>query len=262
MDTNGGAGEAMSKAKLELQHEGRVARVILAAPKANVLDQTMISELDALFASLEPRRELRAIVLEAEGPHFSFGASVEEHLPDQIEAALARLGALLRRVTSAPAPVIAAVRGQCLGGGLELVLACDLIVAEEGAQLGTPEIRLGVFPPAASALLPARIGVAGASALILTGTSWSGTKAMQQGLVARVAPDGQLATTLEAFLEESFLPRSATAVRYAAQAVRRTIVRALKEDLPALDRLYLEGLMKEEDAVDGIRAFLERKSPA
>jgi len=148
----------MTKTRLELRRDGCVAHVFLAAPKANVLDATMISELDTIFESLERRRDLCAIVLEADGPNFSFGASVAEHLPEQIEPALARLGALLRRVTAAPAPVIAAVRGQCLGGGLELVLACDLIVAEENAQLGVPEIRLGVFPPAASALLPARVG--------------------------------------------------------------------------------------------------------
>jgi cyclohexa-1,5-dienecarbonyl-CoA hydratase len=252
----------MSKAKLQLEHDGTVARVILAAPKANILDRAMTTELDAIFVSLESRRDLRAIVLEAEGPHFSFGASVEEHLQEQIVGALARLGKLLRRVAAAPAPVIAAVRGQCLGGGLELALACDLIVAEESAQLGAPEIRLGVFPPAASALLPVRIGVAGASALILTGSSWSATQAMQHGLVARVVPDGQLAPAIDAFLAEAFLPRTATAVRYAARAVRRAVVRALAEDLPALDELYLEGLMKEEDATDGIRAFLERKTPA
>lgn len=251
----------MTKTRLELRHDGRVAHVFLAAPKANVLDATMISELDAIFESLQGRRDLCAIVLEADGPNFSFGASVAEHLPEQIAPALARLGALLRRVTAAPAPVIAAVRGQCLGGGLELVLACDLIVAEENAQLGVPEIRLGVFPPAASALLPARVGVAFASSLILTGASVSGTDAMAKGLVARTAPAGQLATTIEAFLEESFLTRSATAVRYAALAVRRAIVRALEEDLPALDRLYLDGLMREEGAADGIRAFLEKKAP-
>ena len=252
----------MTKTRLELRRDGCVAHVFLAAPKANVLDATMISELDTIFESLERRRDLCAIVLEADGPNFSFGASVAEHLPEQIEPALARLGALLRRVTAAPAPVIAAVRGQCLGGGLELVLACDLIVAEENAQLGVPEIRLGVFPPAASALLPARVGVAFASSLILTGASVSGTDAMAKGLVARTAPAGQLATAIEAFLEESFLPRSATAVRYAALAVRRAIVRALEEDLPALDRLYLDGLMREEGAADGIRAFLEKKAPA
>ena len=245
----------MTKTRLELRHDGRVAYVFLAAPKANVLDATMVSELDLIFESLEGRRDLCAIVLGADGPNFSFGASVAEHLPDQIDSALARLGALLRRVTAAPAPVIAAVRGQCLGGGLELVLACDLIVAEENAQLGAPEIRLGVFPPAASALLPARIGAARATSLILTGASVSAADALTMGLVARVGD-------LETFLEESFLSRSATALRYATLAARRSIVRALDEDLPALDRLYLNGLMREDDAVDGIRAFLERKQPA
>ena len=250
----------MTKTRLQLEHDDRVARVILAAPKANVLDATMIAELDAIFAGLEPRRDLVAIVVEADGPNFSFGASIEEHLPEHIAAALPRLSNLLRRVAAAPAPTLAALRGHCLGGGLELALACDLIVAEETTQLGVPEIKLGVFPPAASALLPVRIGAAGASSLILTGSSWTGAQAAQHGLVARVSPDGQLGQTVDAFLAEAFLPRTATAVRHAARAVRRTVVRALEEELPELERLYLEELMREPDAVEGIRAFLARKT--
>ncbi|HEX7191113.1 MAG TPA: enoyl-CoA hydratase-related protein, partial [Thermoanaerobaculia bacterium] len=110
------------KARLEI--DGRVARVVLAAPKANVLDRAMIEDLEALFAQLAPRRDLCAIVLASDGAHFSFGASVEEHLPEQIESALPRLSHLLHTVATAPAPTIAAIRGQCLGGGLELVLTC------------------------------------------------------------------------------------------------------------------------------------------
>lgn len=241
----------MTKARLELTHANRVARVILAAPKANILDATMIGELDAILADLEPGRDLCAIVIESEGPHFSFGASIEEHLPEQIEGALARLGALLRRLAHAPAPTIAAVRGQCLGGGLELVLACDLVVAEENAQLGVPEIKLGVFPPAASALLPVRIGVAAAASLILTGASWSGAQAYQHGLVARTG-------SVEPLLEE-LLQRTPSALRHAARAVRHHVIRALDEDLPRLDRLYLDELMTEPGAADGIRAFLEAR---
>ena len=251
----------MTKSRLELQRNDRVARVTLAAPKGNVLDAAMIAELEAIFASVESRRDLVAIVVEADGPNFSFGASIEEHLPEHIEAALASLGALLRRVAAAPAPTLAAVHGQCLGGGLELVLACDLVIAEESAQLGLPEIKLGVFPPAASALLPVRIGTAGASALILTGAPWTAAEALQRGLVTKIAPEGKLAQTVDAFVEETFLPRTATAVRHAARAVRRSIVRALEEELPKLDRLYLEELMREPDAADGIRAFLSRRAP-
>lgn len=249
------------KARLQRECDGLVARVFLTAPKANVLDRAMVEELDAIFAELHGERELRAVVIEGEGPHFSFGASVEEHLPEQIADALARLGSLLRRVAAVPAPTIAALRGQCLGGGFELALACDILIAEESAQLGAPEIKLGVFPPAATALLPIRIGAAGASAMILTGESWSGTRAMQQGLVTRVAPEGTLNAVVNAYINEFFLPRSANALRHATFVVRRAIAQALRDDLPKLDRIYLEELMSEPDAVEGIRAFVEHRSP-
>ena len=249
------------KARLDFHRDARIARITLAAPKANVLDRSMITDLESIFEQLENNRDIRAIVLEGEGAHFSFGASVEEHLPEQIEAALARLGSLLRKVAAAPAPTIAAIRGLCLGGGLELALACDLIVAEETAELGLPEIKLGVFPPAASALLPVRIGTAGAASLILTGKSWNGRQAYERGLVALAPAQGTLEEALTAYLEENFLGRSAAALHYAARAVRRSVVHALYEDLPKLDRLYLNELMNESDPVEGIRAFMERREP-
>ena len=183
---------ATIKTKLEFDHDGQVARVVLAAPKANIVDQTMMAELESAFDRLAARRDLKAIVLTGEGPNFSFGASVQEHLPEQISGTLTRLHALLRQIAEAPAPTIAAVRGQCLGGGFELALVCDLILAEETAQLGCPEIQLGVFPPAASALLPVRIGAGPAAGLVLTGSTLTGTAAAAVGLVNRCAAPGQL----------------------------------------------------------------------
>ena len=238
------------KARLDI--DKHIARVTLAAPKANILDREMVDDLDVIFSRLESCRDLKAIVVGADGPHFSFGASVEEHLPEHIEDALARLGNLLRRVNRACAPTIAAVHGQCLGGGFELALACDLIVANDSAQFALPEIKLGVFPPAASALLPIRIGVSHASELILTGATWSAARAYACGLVAHIG-------SVDEFIDEHFVSRSATALRHAARAVRRNIVRALRDDLPQLDRLYLEDLMNHPDACDGIRAFLDRR---
>lgn len=249
------------KARLELIDDGAVARVVLAAPKANVLDRAMIGELDAMFESLESRDDLHAIVVTSDGPNFSFGASVQEHLPHEIEGTLARLGALLRRVASAPAPTIAAVRGQCLGGAFELVLACDLIIAEESAQFGLPEIKLGVFPPAASVLLPLRVGLARASSMILTGSTWSGRQACDYGLVDCVAATGDLPTLTDSFLDEFMLHRSGVALRYATYALRASVVRQLRDELPRVDRLYLDELMTERDAVEGINAFLEKREP-
>jgi cyclohexa-1,5-dienecarbonyl-CoA hydratase len=248
-------------ARFEYTHQGRVAQLTLAAPKANILDRAMIAALDGYLETLVPRVDLHAVVVTADGPHFSFGASVEEHLPEQIGPTLQALHGLLRRLIDVPAPTIAAVRGQCLGGALELVLACDLVLAEESAQLGCPEIRLGVFPPAASALLPARIGAGPAAALTLTGESISGRDAAARGLVARTAPDGQLSAGLESWLAETFVTRSASGLRFAALAARPRIRRAIEEDLPPLERLYLDHLMREPDAVEGIRAFLEKRQP-
>lgn len=247
------------KARLEFRHDGSVAFITLAAPKANILDRDMVTDLAWCFAQLEERRDLCAIVITADGPHFSFGASVEEHLPEQIEGALARLGSLLRRLATAPAPTIAAVRGQCLGGGFELVLGCDLVVAEETARFGAPEIKLAVFPPAASALLPVRIGTSAAAALTLTGLSATATEMKERGLVAHLVPS--LDGPLDDYLHEHFVGRSPAALRHACTAIRRSVVRALNDDLPELDQLYLNELMREPDAVEGIRAFLEKRSP-
>ena len=246
------------KIRFQFTHQERVARITLASPKANILDLSMIRELDSAL-SLCAGRELNAMVIAADGPHFSFGASIEEHLPDQIAGTLRALNNLLRRIAEAPAPVIAAVRGQCLGGGFELVLACDLILADKTAQFASPEIKLAVFAPAASALLPVRVGLAIASRLLLTGGALSAEEAARCGLVARCADD--LDAALEAWLESDFLPRSPSALKYACQAARRPLRRALDEDLPKIESLYLNDLMATPDAVEGIRAFLEKRAP-
>jgi cyclohexa-1,5-dienecarbonyl-CoA hydratase len=246
------------KIRFQFTHQERVARITLAAPKANILDRSMIRELDSAL-SLCAGRELNAIVIAADGPHFSFGASVEEHLPDQIAGTLRALNTLLRRIAEAPAPVIAAVRGQCLGGGFELVLACDLILADKTAQFASPEIKLAVFAPAASVLLPIRVGLAVASRLLLTGAALSAEEAARCGLVARCADD--LDAALDGWLESDFLPRSPSALKYACQSARRPLLRALDEELPQIEALYLNDLMATPDPVEGIRAFLEKRAP-
>lgn len=248
------------KIRLAFTHDDRLARIALAAPKANVLDREMTAELDAAFAEAAGH-PVTAIVLAADGPHFSFGASVEEHLPGKIDDTLKALHGLLRTVAHAPAPVIAAVRGQCLGGGFELVLACDLVIAETTAQFACPEIKLGVFAPAASALLPVKAGQAVSSRILLAADSIGGADAAALGLVARAVPAGELDAALERWLVAEFLPRSASSLGYACRAARLQVREALEHDLPMLEHLYLNELMTTPDATEGIRAFLEKRAP-
>lgn len=255
------SGADTAPAKLLFESQDRVARVVLNAPRANVLDAAMVGALDNAFETLGSRNNLRAIVVGSEGPNFSFGASIEEHLPDAIETALARLHALVRRMQQAPAPTIALVQGRCLGGGLELALACDLILADETATLACPEIQLGVFAPTASALLPLRVPGGHAARSLLTGAEWSVDDALAVGLVDRAAPEGELESTLQEWLQEAFVQRSASGLKHAARASRWLKVRALTETLADLERAYLKELCAEPDGFEGIQAFIDKRPP-
>jgi cyclohexa-1,5-dienecarbonyl-CoA hydratase len=250
-----------SSLKLSVEHDVQVARVTLAAPKANIIDQAMMAALAAAFDDLRTRPQLKVMILAAEGPHFSFGASVQEHLPEHVRTMLPQFSRLHGQMLELPAVTVAAVRGQCLGGGFELALACDFIVAEEGAQFACPEIKLAVFPPAAAVLLPARIGVSRAAELVLTGAAWNAAQAAEAGLIVRTAPPGQMEATVETWIPDHFLARSPVALRYAVRAARLPLRRALQEDLPQLERMYLDELMAEPDAVEGLRAFMEKREP-
>ncbi|MGA7080456.1 MAG: enoyl-CoA hydratase/isomerase family protein [Terriglobales bacterium] len=251
----------MSNLKVSFEHDGQVARLTLAAPKANLVDQAMMKALAAAFDDLKNRPQLKVMILDAEGPHFSFGASVQEHLPEHVRTMLPQFSQLLAQMLELPAVTIAAVHGQCLGGGFELTLACDFIVAEEGATFACPEIKLAVFPPAAAVLLPVRIGLSRAAELVLTGTAWDAAHAMEAGLTVRTASQGKLEATVADRISDHFLPRSPVALRYAVRAARLPLQRALQEDLPQTQRIYLDELMAESDPEEGLRAFIEKREP-
>jgi cyclohexa-1,5-dienecarbonyl-CoA hydratase len=159
-----------------------------------------------------------------------------------------------------PVPVVAAVRGKCLGGAFELIQAADLIVAGEGASFGQPEIVLGVFPPAACVLLPERLPPALVSRIIYQGESITAADALRGGLTARVVPDE---TVDEAALEEArrITRHSAVALRGAKRTLRGSSGVARAAALREAGHIYLHELMETHDAVEGLRAFTEKRRP-
>ena len=242
-----------------LDRDGALLRLRLARPKANICDAAMIAALHGALDAHRGRAPLRGVLLDAEGPHFSFGASVEEHLPERCAAMLASLHALILALAGFPVPVLVAVRGQCLGGGLEIALAGGPIFASADAQFGQPEIRLGVFAPAASCLLGWRISQVAAEELLCSGRSVGGSTALALGLVQTLADDPEAAAL--AWFDEHLAPRSAAALACAVAAVRAPRLRELRERLTEVERLYLERLMKTRDANEGLTAFIERRTP-
>jgi cyclohexa-1,5-dienecarbonyl-CoA hydratase len=245
-------------AKIWFEADGRLLRLRLARPKANLVDAAMIAALDRALAEHLGNSKLGAVVLDAEGPHFSFGASVEEHLPDQCAAMLKGLHRLILRMVESPVPLLVAVRGQCLGGGLELALAGHLIFVAPDASLGQPEMKLGVFAPAASCLLPELIGPARAFDLLLSGRSITGAQAVAIGIAHEAVADPEHAAL--AYFEEHLRPKSASSLRHAVKAARLDYVARVKAKITAVEQLYLEGLMKTHDAVEGLDAFLGKRT--
>ena len=246
---------------LKIWHEadGQLLRLRLARPKANLIDATMITALAAALAKHLGNSELGAAILDAEGPHFSFGASVEEHLPDQCAAMLAGLHRLILRMVESPVPILVAVRGQCLGGGLELALAGHLMFVAPDASVGQPEMKLGVFAPAASCLLPELIGPQRSFDLLLSGRSISGAQAAAIGLAHEAAADPERAAL--AYFEEHLKPKSASSMRLAVKAARLDYVARIKDKIRSVERLYLDELMVTHDAVAGLNAFIAKKAP-
>ncbi len=246
-----------SPLKVWFEAEGRLLRLRLSRPKANIVDAAMIAALHDALSEHLGKDDLGAVLIDAEGPHFSFGASVEEHLPGQCAAMLRTLHELILQLVESPVPVLMAVRGQCLGGGLELALAGHMIFAAPDANLGQPEMKIGVFAPAASCLLPELIGPARAIDLLLSGRSISGGDAAAMGL-AHVAADPEAAALL--YFNEHLKPKSASSLRYAVKAARLDFAARVRAKIEQVERLYLDELMKSHDAVEGLEAFLGKRT--
>ena len=246
--------------RIDRLDDGAFWRVTFGASAGNIIDAPMMAALQRIFDDARDARELKAICLQGAGGHFSYGASVQEHLPEQVRDMLDGMRRLVLSMLDCHVVLLAAVNGQCLGGGLELASVCHRIVAHAGAKFGQPEIALGVFAPIASVLLPERIGRAHGEDLCLTGRMVGAAEAHQMGLVDEIA-DGDPADAAIAWARTHLSARSASSLRLAVKAVRANLAARVREELPRLEAVYLNELMTTSDAAEGLRAFLDKRPP-
>lgn len=250
----------MADVSIDRLDEGAIWRVTFSNGKGNVLDGATMQALTAVFVDARNAPALKAIVLEGAGKHFSFGASVTEHLPDQVGAMLTTFRALAFAMLDCHVTIIAAVRGQCLGGGLEAVTLCHQVVADPDAMFGQPEIVLGVFAPMASVILADKVGQGHAEELCLTGRTVDAGVAHGMGIVNII--DEHPAEAAVTWARAQFGAKSASSLRFAVRAVRMGMADRVRALLPAMERLYLDELMRTSDAVEGLQAFLDKRPPA
>ena len=245
--------------KIWQERDGRVLRIRLAAPKANIVDIAMVEAFEAVLQQHEANGSLMAVVVDHEGPHFGFGASIPEHLPPLAEELVTKLHRMLKRMLAFSVPVLMVVRGQCVGGSLEVALAGHMIFASPDAKLGLPEIRLGTLAPFGSCVLPERIGRAAAEDLLLSGRSVSAEQAMTLGLVTEVAADPEAAGLR--YFDAYLAGHSPSGLRFAVRAARRALLARVFPELDFVETMYLREMMKTPDPIEGLHAFVEKRKP-
>jgi cyclohexa-1,5-dienecarbonyl-CoA hydratase len=240
---------------------GAWRRIVLGGGRGNLLSHELIRAFGERLHALESERGIKWLTIEGSDGDFSYGARIQEHTPEIMQAVLPETHRLIKRLLAFPSPTASLVEGRCLGGGFELALACDDIIAAETATFGFPEIRLAAFPPAAAALLPLRVGASRATRAIVTGQLQEAGYWHDAGLLSLVAGQASLLEAAAGWFDANLAPHSAVALAHAVSAARLT-TRAQAE--PALDRAerdYLSGLLKTKDALEGVAAWLEKRPP-
>ena len=237
-----------------------IATLTLDHPPLNILTRQVLAELRDALATLAGDHGVRVLLLVAEGKHFSAGADVGEHLPPEFHELIPQFLATVRAVAEFPAPVVAAVRGKCLGGGFELAQAADILVAGQGASFGQPEIMIGVSPPVACAFLPGLCPPGLAAELVLTGDAIDARRAHEAGIVGHVVEDDKVEEAARA-LAARMARHSGAALRLTKRALRHGLAAHRAEALLVAGAIYTNELMETKDAIEGLTAFLDKRKP-
>ena len=245
--------------KIQFEKSESSYRVTLNDPPLNILDIDMLSELrDALQQVQDDRAAL--IIAAAGEKAFSAGASVHDHLGERARTMLAVFHQAFRILSRLDLIIICLVKGPALGGGCELAMACDFVLASDRARFGQPEINLGVFPPVAAYQMSRQTAPRRGLELLLTGDPIDASTALQLGLINAAFPYDQFDIGAEQWMAR-LMRQSASSLRLAKRAFRLAAADQFDQKLASVERLYLEELMQTNDATEGLNAFLEKRQP-
>jgi len=237
-----------------------VAFLTLNRAPLNVFNIEMMEEINHYLEGLKKEKSLKLLVIQAAGKAFSAGVDVGEHLGDLVYKMIEVFHRMFRLMDELKVPSIAVVNGSALGGGCELALYCDIVIATERSKFGQPEIQVGVFPPIAALIFPRMIGRKKAMELILSGETINAQEALAMGLINKVVPEGSLAEEVNGFIEK-FKRLSGVVLKLAKEATLAGLNDDIDQGLKAIEKIYLDQLMKSHDATEGLKAFLEKRKP-
>lgn len=253
-----------SKECVNWTKEDGIATITINNPPVNVISKTVREELSQCLDEIEAEGSIRVVILTGAGRAFMAGADIKELPQFRVPGAIAAMRRVGHKGTwqleRMPQITIAAINGLALGGGCELALACDMRVASEDAQLGLPEVKLGLLPGGGGTQrLPRLVGRPLAKELMFVGDPIGAQEAYRIGLVSRVAPPGQaLAVAQE--LARKMAQRSGATLRLIKEAIDRGCERSLEEGM-ALEAEAFDRALQLEDSGEGIEAFMNKRPP-
>jgi cyclohexa-1,5-dienecarbonyl-CoA hydratase len=238
-----------------------VVRICVNRPPLNILNSETLTELTVALEKARSDPSIFLVVISGSGDRaFSAGVDIRDHLPDKVSSTLSIFNKVFYALRGLDKPTVAVVNGVALGGGCELAMGCDMIIASEKAHFGQPEITVGAIPPVAVVLLPKLVGPAKALELILTGDVITAAEAQRIGLVNKVVPPEKLDESLKE-LTDKLREKSPIVLKLTRMSLSRILDIDFKKELEETTDLYLSLLMRTEDAVEGLKAFMEKRKP-
>jgi len=250
----------MSYKNISAQIDNGLGTITLNRPPVNILNIEMMNEINDTLKDWIENRDLRVVLFNANGKCFSAGVDVAEHMGDLVPKMIESFHGMFRLMDKLGAVTVSSVYGSCLGGGCELAIFCDLVIADDTAKFGQPEIQVGVLPPIAAQIMPRIIGRKAAMDLILSGRIISAQEAMGMGLINKVVAKGDLLKETQEFIKP-YLSLSAEVLRVTKKTIKAGLIDDLEPSLKIIEDIYLNELMKTADAHEGLKAFLEKRPP-
>jgi cyclohexa-1,5-dienecarbonyl-CoA hydratase len=248
----------MAYEHIKLDVKDGLATLTLCREPLNVLNIAMMTEMNQALDSLMGQG-VKVLLIKAEGKAFSAGVDVGEHLGDMAPQMIGTFHGIFRRMDALGAVSVASVQGAALGGGCELAVYCDLVVASQKAKLGQPEIMVGVFPPIAALVFPRQIGYKKALELIVTGDTIGAQECLSLGLVNKVVAPEELENATNAMVGK-LMGLSGLVLKLTKKAFLKGLKESDPEDaLEKIEKVYLKELMTSHDAEEGLKAFMEKR---
>lgn len=250
----------MEYKNIHVKIETGIGEIVFDRPPLNVLNIEMMTEINQALKEFSADPSLKVVVITGAGKAFSAGVDVSEHTKEKVNVMISVFHEIFHKLNEISVPTIAVVNGAALGGGCEVAIFCDIVIASEKAKFGQPEIKVGVLPPIAAIMLPRLTNQKKALEIVLTGDIIRAEEAKALGLVNHILPVDGFEEKKKEFIDK-FTSLSGAVLKLTKKSMYQTIGLDYHEAIKKVEDIYLKELMQTDDANEGLQAFLEKRQP-